>query len=117
MTKYRLIIEEFGGWAAYQALLAELAAVGEAHGVDASAVALRFVLDQPGVGSVITGFSSIERLATNLAAFDLRLTSEDHARIRAHTVRAPGPRGDIFALERDREGPHGRIMRYDLNAG
>lgn len=24
--------------------------------------------------------------------------------------------GDIYDLEGDREGPHGRIMRYDLNA-
>ena len=28
-----------------------------------------------------------------------------------------GPAGDCFTLERDREGRHGRIMRYDLNAG
>jgi hypothetical protein len=24
--------------------------------------------------------------------------------------------GDIYELERDRAGPHGRIMRYELNA-
>lgn len=116
LTKYRLIIDEFGGWDAYQALLAEMAAIGAEQGVDASAVALRFVLDQPGVAAVITGFSSVERLRANLAALDLVLTPDDHARLRRHTDAAPGPGGDVFALERDRNGPHGRIMKYELNA-
>ena len=26
-----------------------------------------------------------------------------------------GPQGDTFALERDREGPHGSIMKYNLS--
>ncbi len=116
LVKYRLIIDEFGGWEAYQALLSTLSAVGEEHGVDAAAVALRFVLDRPGVAAAIVGFSSAVRMRDNLRALSLRLSDDDHARIRAHSDRAPGPRGDIFGLERDREGPHGLIMRYDLNA-
>jgi aryl-alcohol dehydrogenase-like predicted oxidoreductase len=116
LTKYRLIIDEFGGWDAYQALLDTLVEVGEAHGVDAAVVALRFVLDQPGVAAAIVGFSSVPRMRGNLKALSVRLTPADHARIRAHTDAAPGPGGDIFGLERDRDGPHGRIMRYDLNA-
>jgi aryl-alcohol dehydrogenase-like predicted oxidoreductase len=116
LVKYRLIIDEFGGWEAYQALLSTLSAVGEEHGVDAAAVALRFVLDRPGVAAAIVGFSSAVRMRDNLRALSLRLSDDDHARIHAHSDRAPGPRGDIFGLERDREGPHGRIMRYDLNA-
>lgn len=115
MTKYRLVIDEFGGWGAHQALLAELARVGGEHGVDASAVALRWVLDQPGVGAVVTGFSTVERIRDNLAALSLELSKGEHERIRGLVDRAPGPAGDIFALERDRDGPHGRIMRYDLN--
>jgi hypothetical protein len=27
------------------------------------------------------------------------------------------PPGDVFDLERDRTGRHGRIMKYNLNAG
>jgi hypothetical protein len=26
-----------------------------------------------------------------------------------------GPQGDTYALERDRTGRHGRIMKYNLN--
>ena len=116
LTKYRLIIDEFGGWHAYQSLLRTLATVADEHGVDAATVALRFVLDQPGVAAAIVGFSSVARMADNGRALGLELTREDHARVRSHTDAAPGPGGDIFALERDRDGPHGRIMRYELNA-
>ncbi|MEJ2202567.1 MAG: aldo/keto reductase [Gemmatimonadota bacterium] len=116
LVKYRLIIDEFGGWKAYQGLLSTLAALGEEHGVDAATVALRFVLDRPGVAAVLVGFSSLARMRDNLRALSLRLSDGDHARIRAHTEPAPGPGGQVFGLERDRDGPHGRIMRYDLNA-
>ena len=117
LTKYRLVIDEFGGWDAFQALLADMAAIGAEHGVDAAAVALRFVLDQPGVAAAVTGFGALERMRANAAALELQLTPEDHARLRTHTDAAPGPSGDVFGLERDRDGPHGRIMKYDLNAG
>lgn len=115
LTKYRLIIDEFGGWDAHQALLEELAAIASEHGVETSAVAIRFVLDQPAVAAVITGATRAGQMAHNLGAFSLSLTAEDHDRIRRLTDAAPGPPGDVFELERDRDGPHGRIMKYDLN--
>jgi aryl-alcohol dehydrogenase-like predicted oxidoreductase len=115
LTKYRLIVDEFGGWAPYQALLEELAAIADAHGVDAAAIALRWVLDRPGVAGVVLGFSTVDRLLDAACALDLRLEAADHTRIRRHTDAAPGPLGDVFGLERDRNGPHGRLMRYDLN--
>ncbi|MGY8778664.1 MAG: aldo/keto reductase [Longimicrobiales bacterium] len=115
LTKYRLIIDEFGGWSAYQALLAELEAIGTSHGVEASAVAVRFVLDQPMVAAVITGATRFGQMARNAGALSCELTAEDHERLRLLVDAAPGPLGDVFELERDRNGPHGRIMKYDLN--
>lgn len=115
LTKYRLIVDEFGGWEAYQAVLGELAAIGEVHGVDAAAVAVRFVLDQPGVAAAIVGFSTVERMKEVARALEIRLDAAEHAGIRRHTDEARGPGGDVFALEGDRDGPHGRIMKYDLN--
>lgn len=114
-VKYRLVIDEFGGWEAYQALLAALAEIGRAHGVGVAAVALRFVLDQPGVAAVIAGATRLGQMARNAEAFRFALSEEDHARIRRLVDAAPGPAGDVFELESDREGPHGRIMKYDLN--
>ncbi|NNF12981.1 MAG: aldo/keto reductase [Gemmatimonadetes bacterium] len=115
LVKYRLIIEEFGGWDAYQALLETLADIARACGVEISAVAVRFVLDQPHVAAVIAGATRMGQMSRNAVAFRVRLDASDHARIRALTDAAPGPAGDVFELERDREGPHGRIMKYDLN--
>ncbi len=117
LVKYRLIIEEFGGWEAYQALLGTLRAVADRHAVGVAAVALRFVLEQPGVAGAIVGATRVGQMERNLEAFRFTLTDDEHALIRRHLSAAPGPSGPIFGLERDRDGPHGRIMRYDLNEG
>ena len=55
LVKYRLIIDEFGGWDRFQEMLAALGAVAARHGVGIGAVAIRWVLDQPGVSGVIVG--------------------------------------------------------------
>jgi aryl-alcohol dehydrogenase-like predicted oxidoreductase len=47
LVKYRLIIDEFGSWDLFQALLGALKAVGDRHGVPLSAVATAWVLDRP----------------------------------------------------------------------
>jgi hypothetical protein len=43
------------------------------------------------------------------------LVDADRAAIAAVTSRRRGPPGDVYTLERDREGTHGRIMKYTLN--
>jgi hypothetical protein len=58
----------------------------------------------------------VTRLADTLAAFRVELTAVDHARLAAVLDGAPGPGGEVYELERDRAGPHGRIMHYNLNA-
>jgi aryl-alcohol dehydrogenase-like predicted oxidoreductase len=113
LIKYRLIIEECGGWDAFQALLSVLDGIAQRHAVPLSAVAARWVLDQPGVAAAIIGARHAGHLADTLAIASLRLTPADHATIAA--ALPPGPQGDVYALERDREGRHGRIMKYNLN--
>lgn len=113
LIKYRLIIEEYGGWDAFQALLRELDTVARRHAVRIAAVAARWVLDQPSVTGVIIGARHGGHLAATLDIENLVLGPADLAAIAA--VLTPGPQGDVYALERDRDGPHGRIMRYNLN--
>jgi len=115
LVKYRLIVDEFGGWEAYQRLLAEVVSIASGRGVSPPVIALRFVLEQPGVAAAVVGFTTVARARECMRALEIELGPEDHARIRRHTDEAPGPQGDVFMLERDREGPHGRIMRYDLS--
>jgi len=55
LVKYRLMIDEFGGWDRFRDLLAVLGMAAARHGVGIGAVALRWVLDQPGVSGVIVG--------------------------------------------------------------
>jgi aryl-alcohol dehydrogenase-like predicted oxidoreductase len=116
LVKYKLIIDDFGGWALFQALLRTLQAIAAKHGVGIGAVALRHVLDQPQVACVIVGARSARHLAATLDADRLRLDEDDRRQIAAILAERRGPAGDTFALERDRGGRHGAIMKYDLNA-
>lgn len=115
LVKYRLIIEEFGGWGAFQALLRLLDGIARKHGVSITAVATRWVLEQPHVAGAIIGARYAEHLADNLAVFRFALDAADREAIDRLLARHPGPGGDFYALERDRAGPHGRIMKYELN--
>jgi aryl-alcohol dehydrogenase-like predicted oxidoreductase len=114
LVKYRLIIEEFGGWEAFQALLSTVSRIARRHAVTIGEVAIQWVLAQQGVTSVIVGARDASHLATTVRALELQLTAADFTEIAAHTA-AAGPSGAVYALERDREGRHGRIMRYGLN--
>lgn len=115
LVKYRLILEEFGGWERYQQLLATLAAIARRHATSLSAVALRWALDRPAVGGVIVGTYHGGHLEANLGAFGVDLDAEDRRALDEVLRGSPGPPGDVFELERDAHGPHGRIMWRNLH--
>jgi aryl-alcohol dehydrogenase-like predicted oxidoreductase len=115
LTKYKLIIDEFGGWPLFQELLAALRRIADRHGVVATAASAA-VLAKPGVAAVIVGATSRAHLSANAAIASIRLTAADHAEIAAVTARRRGPGGDVYELERDRGGRHGSIMKYNLSA-
>ena len=77
---------------------------------------MAWVLAQPGVAAVIAGARDRSHLVDTLAGGRLHLAPEALASIDAFLADTPVPAGDVYTLERDREGPHGRIMRYGLNA-
>jgi aryl-alcohol dehydrogenase-like predicted oxidoreductase len=115
LVKYRLIIEEFGGWPHFQRMLATLDAIARRHEVSLGAVALRWVLDQAQVAGVIVGARHARHLAETLQACALRLTPDDRDAIARVQAAAFAPRGDVYDLERVKGGPHAAIMRYTLN--
>lgn len=117
LTKYRLIIEETGGWDAFQSLLEALAAIGERHGVSIAAVASRWVLEQPRVAAVIIGARNARHLDRYGEWFRFQLGERDYSEIDAVRNKLVVPPGDVFDLERDRSGRHGRIMKYNLGSG
>ncbi|WP_342618929.1 aldo/keto reductase [Rhodoferax sp. GW822-FHT02A01] len=115
LVKYKLIIDEFGGWPAFQTLLQVLKAIAQRHAVSLSSVAVRWVLEQPGVAAAIVGARYADRLASTLEVFSFQLDAADRALLEPVLAAHPGPAGEPYSLERDKTGPHGRIMKYDLN--
>jgi len=115
LVKYKLIIDDFGGWDLFQQLLVQLKQIALRHGVSISAVAMRWVLQQPSVAAVIVGVRRGDHLADHLKVLDLQLDAADLASLDAVLSQRSAPSGDVYAVERDLEGRHGRIMKYDLN--
>ena len=112
LAKYRLIAEEAGGATALQRTRAALSEAAERHGAAMADVAVAYVLGQPAVGAAVVGLS---RRGLTVAGRKLRLQPQEVERLEEAAPDAvPGP---VYGLERDRRSPHGRIMRYDQNAG
>src|SRR5581483_5946864 len=107
LIKYRLIVEEFGGWDLFQALLAALRRIADRHGADISTVASAAALRRDRVAAVIVGARDRSHLEANLAVSALKLTGEDRAEIDAVLAEAKDLPGDVYTLERDRTGRHG----------
>jgi aryl-alcohol dehydrogenase-like predicted oxidoreductase len=117
LVKYKLIVDDFGGWELFQLLLRTLKAVGDRHGVDIATIASAWVLEQPQVAAVIVGARNQAHAIANAGIMDIALDAEDRARIAAVIAQGDGLEGDVYTLERDRHGRHGSIMHYNLNAG
>ena len=115
LVKYRLIIDDFGGWRRFQELLAVLAAIARRRGVAIASVAIRFVLDKPGVAAALVGARTAEHL--DGLTPDVALDEGDRAAISRVVAKATGPRGDCYKLERVEDGPHTAIMWKNQNAG
>lgn len=115
LVKYKLIIDDFGGWPLFQRLLRVLEQIAFAHDTTIGAVALRYVLDQPAVAAVIVGARDAGHLPATLAATSLDVTSAERVALHALLATATGPLGDVYTLERQKSGRHASIMRYNLN--
>ncbi|MCP8937937.1 aldo/keto reductase [Alsobacter sp. SYSU M60028] len=116
LTKYKLIVDDIGGWDVFQAILRALRAVGQRHGVGIADVAMRHVLDRPQVAGVIVGVRHGGHLAAHRRVTELALDAADRAEIDAALALRKELEGDFYDLERDANGRHGRIMKYNLNA-
>src|SRR5262247_1765924 len=87
LVKYRLIIEDLGGWRAFQELLSVLAGIARRHGVGVASVAIRYVLDKPGVAVAIVGARDAAHLDGLVQP--VALDGDDRAAIASAVSRAP----------------------------
>jgi aryl-alcohol dehydrogenase-like predicted oxidoreductase len=116
LAKYKLIIEDFGGWDLFQELLAALGRIAATHDTDIASVATRAMLDRDQVAAAIVGAVNTSHLHAHAQIGRLRLHADELSSIANVLRRRQGPAGDVYDLERDRSGVHGRIMKYELNA-
>lgn len=113
LTKYRLVIEEYGGWDDFQALLRRMREIANRHGVSVANVSARYVLQREQVGAVIIGARDDRHLADTVRAFSFQLTEDELIELQPDdAIRVPG---DCFDLERVPDGRHQRIMKMNLN--
>lgn len=116
LIKYKLMIDEIGGWDLFQSLLQTLDRIAQKHGVTIASVASNWVLAQPQVAAVIIGSRNAAHLDRYKEVFALQMDAGDRAAIATIKMQMSIPPDDVFDLERDKTGPHGSIMKYNLNA-
>jgi aryl-alcohol dehydrogenase-like predicted oxidoreductase len=117
LTKYKLIIDDLGGWDLFQGLLSTLRRIADRHQTDIATIASAAMLRRPGVSAVIVGARNRDHLASNLEIADIVLSDADLGEIETALAGARELEGDAYTLERDRAGRHGSIMKYNLNKG
>lgn len=115
LVKYKLVIDDIGGWDLFQSLLSVLRRIADRHHSDIATVASAAMLSRPCVAGVIVGARNRSHLEANLAISDLQPTAEDLSEIDRVLALARALAGDVYELERDRTGRHGAIMKYNLN--
>jgi len=115
LTKYKLIIDEFGGWGLFQQLLRTMKEIGLRHGASIAGVATRYILQKKGVGAASVGARHARHLPDTLRLFSFVLSEEDLCAIETVTAQAQGPAGHIYGLERVKGGRHAAIMKYNLS--
>jgi hypothetical protein len=105
LIKYKLVIDDFGGWALFQRCCRRCKAIGDKHGTGIATVATRWVLDQPGVAAAIVGARYADHLAQTLAVFACGSTTRTAHGSHAAAGRAPRPRGRHLHARARQERP------------
>src|SRR5205814_943506 len=114
-VKYELMIEEVGA-AYYQVLLAQLADLATTYNTTVANIAASYVLQTPGVSSAILGPRNAKHIGELDQLGHLKLEDSDYARLHDLHISLLGTnKDDAYSYERDRNGPHGKIMKYNLN--
>ncbi len=116
LVKYKLIIDDFGGWDLFQELLIVLTTIARRHNADIATIASAAILERPGVAAVIVGARNRWHLAGNLKIADIQLSAEERGALTEVLAKSRKLEGDVYTLERDTTGRHGSIMKYNLNS-
>jgi aryl-alcohol dehydrogenase-like predicted oxidoreductase len=83
LSKYKRMVDAWGGWDLLQDLLLTLKGIADRHGVSIADVAMRYVMDRPATAGVIVGvrLGVADHRDDNAQVFGLGLDAEDRVRI------------------------------------
>jgi aryl-alcohol dehydrogenase-like predicted oxidoreductase len=115
LTKYRLIIDEFGGWDYFQKALKAIKLIADKYQVGIAEIVTRYILQKDYVASAIIGARNSNHLQKYQQLNNFSLDKSDLNLILSIVENSQGPNGPFYALERDKSGKHGAIMKYNLN--
>ena len=115
LTKYKLIIDEFGGWDLFQELLTCLKAVADKKKVGIAEAAIKYVLQKQLVAGTIVGARNSKHLEKIKILNTFELDEQDLKDINDVISKSKGPKGNVFDMERQKDGKHAKIMKYNQN--
>jgi len=99
-VKYKLIIEDFGGWELFQELLRVLDQIAKNHQSDIASISSAWTLQQPGVKAVIVGARNQDHLNRNLAIPNIVFTESELSAVNNVLAQSKVIEGDVYYLER-----------------
>lgn len=113
-VKYQIIIDEFGGWELFQALLRVCKNIADSHETDIGTIASAWVLARPAVKGVIVGARNTSHINSNVKIPQIIFTSHELDAINNLLAQSKGPTGPVYDLERYSE-KHRKIMHTNNN--
>lgn len=107
MRMYSNTAARFGPWSLVQEVLqtmnavaAEVRSSGRYPACNISNIAQRYVLDTPGVASIIIGVRNQDHIRENVRTHSFTLTASEKEAIDAVVAKRQGPKGDVWEIER-----------------
>jgi aryl-alcohol dehydrogenase-like predicted oxidoreductase len=114
-VKYKLMIDE-ASHDYYDQVIDDLSSLADKYKTTVANIATQFVLETKGVSAVVLGPRNTQHLKEMAGLFKFELTSEDYKKLQERMKKDLSYiHDDIYSYERDLNGPHGRIMKYNLN--
>lgn len=113
LIKYKLIIDEYGGWNKFQNLLRLLDHISSKHNISISELILIYMLKYTSIDAIILGISL--NFEQNPLELITKISLSEQEVLMISLLCDYFLSGDVYDLERERNGPHYNIMKYNLN--
>ncbi len=114
LVKYKLLIDSACGWTEFQQRLLFLSELSAKYQCEIAMIAIAALLQKGRADAVIVGLSPQNFAAQNRSLAHLPLLEPEDLQEITHWPCHLS--GDAYDEERDEQGSHAKVMKYDLNA-